>query len=566
MTKHNIPRDYVTVLEIKDPVRGNKLITRQSDGSLVKDGNVSINAAIARTAHVPDAETLGKVLKYIGGSPKLLLLLGYVPGTENGKPYRMAAEYLLKEWSGKEDVTGWQDIEGTPTIARLKRNMLASSWFLLDRDIVRDMPEKLSGLNKKAWYSEMERLLPGLSSCSRVEVPSTTGRVLDNGTPMDASGLHVYVQGNNPDDLDRLGAVMLQRSFLLESGFMRPRYSRKEPGQIVGNAPWSIYDPTTFSRERLVFDGKPTVEGDGLTVSSPVVDVFPGSCLDLALVKDLTPEETQQAQAATGTELSFQKRTVDQLGTDGQVHQHTITVAMTTDHVQLTPETEIEVKLNGHGSSTITAAEYLNSNHEKIRCQIPFRDSDSWNGYLNRHADGSVFLFDNGTRVKYVLSKDGQMMFGDPPGMPDALKDAPAGAVVVKLGKFNAGHTDEMPHVLDSIDKHLASIDEPLIYTRSQSLVRIIECKPETVHGVTFKEKHQRIIPFTVGVQVQDFLTRHFSWFRNKQVDGEWIEVSVAAPPVYAQAYLKRHNWKVPPLTALIESPTIRPDGTLLQT
>ena len=30
---------------------------------------------------------------------------------------------------------------------------------------------------------------------------------------------------------------------------------------------WSIFDPTTFSRERIAYEGAPTVEGDGLTLA-----------------------------------------------------------------------------------------------------------------------------------------------------------------------------------------------------------------------------------------------------------------------------------------------------------
>jgi hypothetical protein len=39
-----------------------------------------------------------------------------------------------------------------------------------------------------------------------------------------------------------------------------------------------------------------------------------------------------------------------------------------------------------------------------VRCQTPFRDSESMNGFLGVHGDGVPFVFDNGARVKHVLS------------------------------------------------------------------------------------------------------------------------------------------------------------------
>jgi hypothetical protein len=43
------------------------------------------------------------------------------------------------------------------------------------------------------------------------------------------------------------------------------------------------------------------------------------------------------------------------------------------------------------------------SGMEKVRCQATFRESDSWNGFLARDKNGIPFLFDNGTRTKYLL-------------------------------------------------------------------------------------------------------------------------------------------------------------------
>ena len=105
-------------------------------------------------------------------------------------------------------------------------------------------------------------------------LPSSTGRVLVDGEPMAASGRHYYVQVLDGSDLERFGATLLQRSFLQGFGFMRPLYSRNDHEDLVGHRQWSIFDPTTFSRERLVYEGAPTVEGKGLELASVRIEVL----------------------------------------------------------------------------------------------------------------------------------------------------------------------------------------------------------------------------------------------------------------------------------------------------
>ena len=55
---------------------------------------------------------------------------------------------------------------------------------------------------------------------------------------------------------------------------MRPLCSKENPDQVVGQRQWSIFDPTTFSRERLAYEGAPTVEGNGLTLAPIKIEVI----------------------------------------------------------------------------------------------------------------------------------------------------------------------------------------------------------------------------------------------------------------------------------------------------
>ena len=95
-----------------------------------------------------------------------------------------------------------------------------------------------------------------------------------DGEPMSATGRHYYVPIADGDDLERFGATLLQRSFLTGYGFMRPLFATDNPDEIVGHRQWSIFDPTTFYRERLVYEGAPTVKGRGLTLAPPKIEVI----------------------------------------------------------------------------------------------------------------------------------------------------------------------------------------------------------------------------------------------------------------------------------------------------
>ena len=91
---------------------------------------------------------------------------------------------------------------------------------------------------------------------------------------MSATGQHYYVQIDDEDDLEGFGTRLLLRSFLTDHGFIRPYHSRSEPDKIVSYRQWSIFDPTTFARERLAYEGAPTIDGEGLTLAPAQVKVI----------------------------------------------------------------------------------------------------------------------------------------------------------------------------------------------------------------------------------------------------------------------------------------------------
>lgn len=91
---------------------------------------------------------------------------------------------------------------------------------------------------------------------------------------MAATGQHYYLQNEDGEDLERFGATLLMRSFLTDYGFKRPIYSSEDRCQVVGHRQWSIFDPSTFSRERLAYEGAPTINGHGLELAPAKIEVL----------------------------------------------------------------------------------------------------------------------------------------------------------------------------------------------------------------------------------------------------------------------------------------------------
>jgi hypothetical protein len=120
--------------------------------------------------------------------------------------------------------------------------------------------------------------------------------------------------------------------------------------------------------------------------------------LDTRKLPDLTDSEIEKIAALTGNKLRFEVRRRSALGGDGQVRQVRVRTAVVVNDCYLKLDTEIETE-----AGTMTLGACWKSGHQKLRCQATFRESGSANGILGLHSDFAPFLFDNGTRIKYVL-------------------------------------------------------------------------------------------------------------------------------------------------------------------
>lgn len=411
--------NYITVLTSLD--NANKSYILQSDGSILKQSPKYKYTRTAVTWHIPDLTTLKLALDSIGDMPNAIVIMGWIKGTEDGNSYQIISTSQLKELTSKEDVSGIHDINNVRYAARLKSSFTQSNFFCIDRDEVHGMPVELLYDTHEFWWSAMCNWLPMLNGVGYLLSPSNSGRITFNGQPYAKDNHHIYLQAQDGEDVERFGKAALIHSFSHGAGFMKEIRS-KATGEVTGHRPWTIFDPTTFSREREVYDGMPVVSGEGLNVTPSNVMHIQGGTVDTRRLLNPTIEQ----QKVLGMDLVKTK------SGNYQVH----------DHTSLTLDSVIDFKIQG----SITLREFAKLGIERERCQSFVRpDSSSMAAYINKTKDGQWFMHDVGTGTNYYCKLTAEDMFGDV-----------SGSSVLNFAEGSTDHTQStlVPDVQEYVSKH----------------------------------------------------------------------------------------------------------------
>ncbi len=367
--------DYITIVRAGAPI--NKHFTL-SKGKVVKQPAKQVSRAAAMSMRVPDALALQHILEQVNRDPEAYIVLGFIPGTEprgdvsEGEPYVIWSAKEVKAETGKEQAAC--EIDGVKVYTRSKANFAPSTWFLFDYDVVPGMPEELMFDDPNDWLAAMHEMCPGLERM--LITRSNSSRILIDGKRANESrNIHCYVQATDAEDIARFSSSLLVSAD--KYVFQKPSFSR-DTGEVLATQPWSIFDPTTFSPERQVYCGAPTVRGKGLSVAEPELTVFNGRRLDTRVIETPSKEVNIRFKQQTGMTL--------QIGGHWGFNSDTLRL----DHIIETKKGDMSIE------------EYWLSEHGKLRCQVPFRDSTSFAGVLNRSkSSGRPCLFDVGSRTTY---------------------------------------------------------------------------------------------------------------------------------------------------------------------
>ena len=381
--------DDLTLIKSKTPSKVCKIFSLDETGGLAKEAIANISEGRARRVHVPDAMSLVKILKSITERQNLVLCLGVWHGSQAGREFGLTTEKnlcdLLDDKIGKVR-GGVIDHRGQLISARLARGIDYSNWLLLDADNPPGIPHNWAKMGIAERLQLWEPFVPGISRCERIEARSSSSRVVKDGdTPGERS--HAWIRVSDPDKIPILKAHIQVQMVLHDCSFTFGRRSRADPQKVIGSEHRSVFDLAVFDKGRLVFCAKPDISSDGYSIFDADVTMLNegGGKLDLSSFSLPPASELRRHKAKTNQNLEF---TLSGTG------------VQSVETGLLTLDTEIEVKgivrpLSGWVDQMVKG--------DKIRCEAPFRESQSEAAFIKLSESDQPFVYDIGNSTKYVI-------------------------------------------------------------------------------------------------------------------------------------------------------------------
>lgn len=445
------PSAIITV--VRDPSNYlGKQFSINPAGTIDKKSSVSLSLGIAIQHHVPTHEDLVNLLDQVGDDPHAAIINARFKDIAVGEEFIILSGREIEErfsipCADRERQNGVHHLEyrGNPykAVGRFKENVEPSNWQLLDRDVDSHTPQQFSDLSIEDWLGKLATIIPGVDQVNYVFVPSASSRVARGGQTVGGGNGHVWVYVQNPSDMERVRSAVLPLAWHQDMAWNKPRHSKKDASEIVGQGQATLVDQSVWTPGRLVFDGQPVV-GDGLSVVqlSAQITLRANVALDTSAVVLLDHKELLSSSRKAG--VSFERRS------DGSIR-------ITANDLQLS--TEIETQRQG----LTTVRELLVAGMaDKLRCQAPFRDSESWAAFIGVNQDGIPFVFDHGTGTTHWLTEFEQ----------DDAKLIKAGAVIdAALPDVVA---DSATVLDDGVVSSLASIKQvkPAEYQRKRAALK----------------------------------------------------------------------------------------------
>ena len=382
--------DDLTLFKSKTPNRVCKIFSVDGTGGLTKETIANISEGRARRVRVPDAMSLVKILKSITERQDLVICPGVWHGSKAGQEYELTTEKrlcdLLDDKIGKVR-GGVIEHRGQLISARLARGIDYSSWLLLDADNPPGIPHNWAKMGIAERLQLWEPFVPGISRCERIEARSSSARVVkDDDTPGERS--HAWIRVSDPDKIPILKAHIQVQMVLHDASFTFERRSRSDRQKVIGSEHRSVFDLAVFDKGRLVFCAKPDVSSDGYSVVDADVTMLNegGGKLDLSAFSLPPASDLRRHKAKTNQNFEF---TLSGTG------------VQSIETGSLTLDTEIEVK-----GTVRPLSEWVNQmvKGDKIRCESPFRESQSEAAFIKLSESGQPFVYDVGNSTKYVLA------------------------------------------------------------------------------------------------------------------------------------------------------------------
>jgi predicted P-loop ATPase len=379
---------HITMIQASRPASLGKRFELDELGVMRKSvvANVSAGKAIALCIERP--EDLCYVLTRICEAKNIALMPGRLVGAKGNAPVQLVTEKKLGKLlkcNSTEVPGGVQEVDGEKYAARLKRGIEPSAWILIDADDPRGIPPEWAAMSLQERLELLEPLVPGISTCARVEYRSSSARVVKNDQePRGAT--HAWIKISDPAKTETLREHVKVQMQLQGLSFPSPRHS-KEPRQVIGHEARTVVDLAVWVPGRLVFCSKPEVVNENYYVTDADIKIVNPDCgtLDVSAIELPSDGDLEKLQGQTGRSLSFSQNNGLKVSDTGT----------------LTLDTLIESKGVFKPFSEVVAD--MNPG-EKVRCETPFRDSSSEAAFIRLKDDGVPFLYDIGSSTSFYLA------------------------------------------------------------------------------------------------------------------------------------------------------------------
>lgn len=401
---------HLTIIEAIRPDVVCKQYT-MTDGKLHKKAVAHVTNGKCHTVPVPNAAAMMHVLAKVTTSSNLCVVPGVWERAGNA-PFDLVTEAELAKLLGAKDTPvegGVHVIGGRRVAARLKRGIDPSPWLLIDIDNPPGMPEDWQVLPLAERLMRLETLIPGISTCERIELRGSSARVLE-GDSAPGAATHAWLRVNRPDLIETL-KVHTEVAMVTEGlAFPSPRHSRKEPGKVIGHAQRTLIDLSVWVTGRIVFNAEPLLGAgmDGYRVADAgivVVNEGRGE-LDISAVRLPEQPRLRIYHRKTGVRL--------------EVNRDDSAIKVVSSG-ELTLDTPIESK-----GDTKPLREWVATMKpgDRLRCEAPFRASQSEAAFIRLPEDGGLpFVHDVGNGTTYVLEKPKPTRGSDDPKPVDIFRE-----------------------------------------------------------------------------------------------------------------------------------------------
>lgn len=122
----------------------------------------------------------------------------------------------------------------------------------------------------------------------------------------------------------------------------------------------------------------------------------------------------------------------------------------------------------------------------------------------------------------------------------------------------------ELPAIVDAAEAALLADKGDALYQRGGVLVRVIRAEAESVRRWLRRASGSLVIRVVEVPYLVERLTRAARWLKYMATSDDWVLCD--CPDRVAKTLAARGMWKLPSLVGTIEAPTLRPDGSILET